>query len=365
MKKLGIPFWNVNYGDEDIEAVGEAIKNNRISQGKITAELERNIADIIDVEHVIMVSSGSMALTIALYAIGVGCGDEVIIPSKTWIATLNAVVMLGGVPILIDTQEEIPIIDTSKIEEAITEKTKAIIPVHLNGLACEMQKITKLASERGLYVIEDAAQAFYCKVNDKYLGTIGDIGCFSLSLSKLISSGQGGFCTTNNHDLAQKLKSMRTHGLNDIMKVSTWNQQGNNFRYNDILASICKAQMRSLGEKAESCLNLNMIYREGITNKDFKPVGDIRDMKQLPIYNEFILNGTREKWKKRLDNADVEARLIYPCLSTCEYINNRSTKHGPFKNSERFGRHGIYLPGGPDANIDKIKELIVFINSFD
>ena len=159
-----IPWWSTSFGEEEIEHVVQSMRNKCISQGGVTEEFERNLSEFLEVEHVIAVSNGSGAILIALMAVGILPGDEVIIPNRTWIATAHAVHLLGAKVVLVDTEKDRPIINTTLIEEKITSKTKAIIPVHMNGRSCDMQTINALAKKYKLFVIEDAAQAIASKI---------------------------------------------------------------------------------------------------------------------------------------------------------------------------------------------------------
>jgi len=205
-----ITWWKTLFGEEEVNKVADSIREEHVSQGPVTAEFERQVSGFLDIPYVIATTSGSMALLMSLWVLGVGPGDEVIVPNRTWIATAHAPLLLGAKVKLVDVEPNRPIIDASLIEERITEKTKAIIPVHMNGRAADMQKIKAIASTYNINVIEDAAQAIGSKNRDGFLGTQADIGCFSLSVAKTISTGQGGFLVTDNEDIAQRLKAIRT-----------------------------------------------------------------------------------------------------------------------------------------------------------
>ena len=248
-----IPFWTTNLGEAEIKSVTSAITNRKISQGLLTEQLEERLSAILGTQHVIMVTSGSMALVVALMALDIGVGDEVIIPDRTWIATAHAVLQVGATPKIIDIESERPVIDIEKIEKAINKKTKAIIPVHMNGRSVEMQKLLDIADHADIKVIEDAAQALLSKHNGKYLGTYGQIGCFSLSMAKLITTGQGGFLTTSCQQLNQKIRRIRTHGLEGVFEPANWDALGGNFRFTDIQAAIGHAQLDKIDEKAMRC----------------------------------------------------------------------------------------------------------------
>ena len=163
-----ISWWKTNFGESEIKHVVRSMRDKCISQGKVTEEFEKNLSEFLEVQHVIAVNNGSSAILIALMAVGVRPGDEVIIPNRTWIATAHAVHLLGANTVFVDVEEEKPIIDASLIEEKITSKTKAIIPVHMNGRSCDMKAINTIAKKYKLFVIEDAAQAIASRNSEGY-----------------------------------------------------------------------------------------------------------------------------------------------------------------------------------------------------
>ena len=239
-----IKFWRTEFTEEEAVAAANAIRNKNISQGELTNKLETRLAELLNVRNVIMTTSGSMSIVLALMSLGIGTGDEVIVPNRTWIATAHAVLQVGAIPILVDTELDRPIIDIQNIQKVINRKTKAIIPVHMNGRGADMERLKEICKENGLYLIEDAAQALMSMHKGKYLGTHGDIGCFSLSMAKLISTGQGGFLATNSDNISEQAKKIRTHGLDSTFMPNSWALAGGNFRYTDIQAAIGLVQMK-------------------------------------------------------------------------------------------------------------------------
>ena len=227
---MKVNWWKTTIGEEEIERVVKSIRNKNISQGPVTAEFESLISQYLEIDHVVAFSSGSTALLVALMALGVKSGDEVIMPNRTWIATAHAVHLLGAKVVLVDVEKSRPIIDASQIEKKITPSTKVILPVHLNGRSSNMKLINKIAKKYKISVIEDAAQAFSSKNSDGFLGTQSEIGCFSLSIAKTIGTGQGGFSVTKDKDLAKRMKAIRTHGVENVKDPQSWEMLGLNFK---------------------------------------------------------------------------------------------------------------------------------------
>ena len=348
-----IAFWNTEFTETEALAVAKAIRNRRISQGELTELLEREISELLGIKHVVMVTSGSMALTLAVMVFEIGLGDEVIIPDRTWIATAHAVINAGATPIVVDTERDRPVMSIESMEKAISKKTKAIIPVHMNGRGVDMKKLNRIAKENNIKVIEDAAQSFMSRHKGKYLGTYGDIGCFSLSMAKLISTGQGGFLVTNSDALNTKIRRMRTHGVSSTFEPERWDMRGGNFRYTDLQAAIGLEQVARINEKKEKCKELYLTYIQEL-NQVESQIGPIKvdhSKGEIPIYNEFSCN-SRESLINFLKGHSIETRSFYPAISTATYINGARNHREEKINSKKFSKTGIYLPSGPDMSIE-------------
>jgi perosamine synthetase len=351
-----ISWWRTSFGTDEAEKVAEAIANENISQGPVTAEFERRLAEVLDVPYVVATTSGSMALLMTLWAAGIGPGDEVIVPNRTWIATAHAPLLLGAKVVLVDVEEERPIMDVTQIESAITQRTKAIIPVHLNGRSVNMHEVQRIAKKHNLAVIEDAAQALGSRNEDGLLGTQSDLGCFSLSVAKIIATGQGGFIVTRDESLYRKLVAMRTHGVSDIVNAS-WTQPGFNFRFTDILASIGLVQLKRLPERIEKVKSIHARYSEAMPDLPFIKLIPVNiDAGEIPIYIE-VLCPEREHLIQFLAERGIQTRPFYPDLNIAPYFGST----GRFPRSEVFGGQGLFLPSGPDqplVNVERVLEAL-------
>jgi len=354
-----ISWWQTNFGELEIEHVVQSMRNRCISQGKVTTEFELYLSEFLEVEHVIAVNNGSSAILIALMAAGISPNDEVIIPNRTWIATAHAVHLLGAKVVLVDTEKNRPIIDATLIEEKITSKTKAIIPVHMNGRSCDMQTINALAKKYKLFVIEDAAQAIASKNPNGYLGTQSDIGCFSLSVAKTISTGQGGFAVTNNSELATKIRAIRTQGVENVKDPQEWPMPGFNFRFSDIYASIGIEQLKRLPERLNHLRDIYEVYDKHLKDSAFRIIPVDIHSGEIPVYSEFLVEN-REIWTEKLADSGVETRPFYPAINSAHYLQQTKER---YINSEFFSNNGIYLPSGPGQKISSIKESIKTIQN--
>lgn len=337
-----IPWWRTEFGADEIAAVTRAIEGRHISQGKITRQFEEALAERLGVPYVLCTTSGTTALTMALLAAGIGAGDEVIMPNRTWVATAHACLLIGAKPVLCDVGGYVPIIDEAEIEALITRRTKAILPVHLNGRIANMPAILEIAHANNLTVIEDACQAFP-------QAPAGDAACYSLSTAKIIATGQGGFVATRSEAIYRELKALRTHDVEDAMvpQVLKWRRFGYNFRFTDLQAAMGLAQLSKLDARIAAVRQIHDLYR--------RQLGDWRGGEFLPIpgysvalYNE-LLSPQSEAIRAHLYDCGIESRPFYPSLHTAPYLN----ASGTYPQSARY-EHGLILPSGPQQSIADI-----------
>ncbi len=351
-----ISWWRTTFGEEEIQRVAHSISNEHISQGTVTEEFEARIGKALDVPYAVATTSGSVALLMALMALGVGCDDEVIIPNRTWIANAHAAVLLGAKVVLVDVLPDLPIMDVSQVKSKITPRTKVIMPVHLGGRAVDMGEVRKIAKDYGLFIVEDAAQAMFSKDSSGFLGTKSDAGCFSLSVPKLISTGQGGFVVTSDRKIYDDLKLIRTHGVRDVINVE-YNRMGFNFRFTDLQASIGLEQLARVPQRIAHVKEVYSKYVPALQEFPFLkliPVAVTRG--EIPLYVE-VLYSPRERLIRFLESQGIQTRPFYPDLDKAAYLNNGER----FTNSRIFGEQGIVLPSGPAQpleNVDRVLEVL-------
>ena len=355
-----IPFWRSCFGEEEIANIANSMRKEYISQGPITEEFEQQISELLNVPYVVVTTSGSMALLMACIAAGIGPDDEVIIPNRTWVATAHAPLILGAKIIFTDVKAKIPIMDPSLIEQKITLKTKAIMPVHLNGRSVDMQVVNRIAKENDLIIIEDAAQAFLSKNKSNFLGCQSFAGCFSLGIAKLISTGQGGFVVTEDKDVYEKMRLIRTHGVSSLFEAS-YAMMGLNFKFTDILASIGIEQIKRIPKRINRCITIYEKYSSGIDKLSFLKLIPV-DIKsdEIPIYVE-VLCHNRDRLAIYLADNGIETKLFYPDLDTADYFNCTEN----FPNSRVFASQGLMLPSGPDQPLENIDYVIDTLNDFE
>lgn len=252
--KRNIPISLPRMGTEEWEALRKPIETGWITQGPCVAEFEKLFAEKHKVKHAIAVSNCTTALHLALLALGIGPGDEVIVPAFTWVSTANAVLYCGAKPVLVDVDLNTFNIDIDKIDEKITSKTKAIIPVHLFGLCADIPEIKRRWPY--LKIVEDGACAAGAAINDRPAGSLGDIGCFSFHPRKSVTTGEGGMLTTNDDELAEKLNRLRNHGasLSEEQRhkgprpyiLPAFEVIGYNYRMTDLQGALGVVQLKKL-----------------------------------------------------------------------------------------------------------------------
>jgi dTDP-4-amino-4,6-dideoxygalactose transaminase len=266
-----IPLADVDFGVDEEEAVNKVIRGGWLTMGEMTQAFEREFAQYNHVNYAIAVSSCTAALHLACVVLGIGPGDEVIIPALTFVATANAVRYTGAQPVFADIKSNHDLnISTKSIEEKITERTKAIIVMHYAGYPCDMPGILKIAKAHRLSVIEDAAHAVGSSLDGRKLGTWGDIGCFSFFSNKNLVTGEGGMLVTHNHEFAERLKKLRSHGMTSL----TWDRHrghawsydvvdlGYNYRLDEIRSALGLVQLAKLEGNNNKRRGLVHNYRE-------------------------------------------------------------------------------------------------------
>jgi len=302
--------------------------DNFVTEHKKTIELENMICKYLNVKNCIMTTSGTSALILSLMALDLDKNSEVIVPNYTMIATVNAIKHLGLIPIIIDVSLDTYTIELTDIKKYITSKTKAIMHVSLNNRYKDLFEISKFCKENNIYLIEDAAQSLACKIyntnqdTSKYLGTIGDIGCFSLSTPKIISSGQGGFIVTDNDKLASLMYKIKNFGRKESGK-DVYDMFGLNLKYTDIQAVITIEQMKDLDSRVKRMSEIYKLYYDNLHNdiEMIKPLYDGWHPWFVDIYCKS--NSFRNKLMEFLKKHNIQTRESYVEINkTVVYYNS-------------------------------------------
>jgi perosamine synthetase len=305
-----------------------------LTEFKKTTELEESIKNFIGAKHCFMTTSGTSALILAYLAINIMPGDEIIVPNYTMVATANSVKLLGAVPVLADVDSTTFTITLDEIKRKITSKTKAIVHVSLNNREKDLREIVEYCKEKSIYLIEDAAQSLGCFNNGKHFGTFGDIGCFSLSTPKIISTGQGGFVVTDNDELASRLWKIKNFGRK-AGGLEEYDIFGLNFKFTDIQAVIGIEQFKKLPERIKRMKEIYSLYSQHIPML-LPSMGN----EWIPWFIDLKISN-RDKLMHFLNQHNIQTRITYPALHALPMYNGNDCD---FVNSLDISTNGVFLP---------------------
>lgn len=375
---------------EDLDRVTkEVLSSANYIMGKNVTEFEKEFAEYIGVKHAISVGNGTDALVIALKSLGIGSGDEVITSTFTYFASAESISAVGATPVFVDVEKETFNIDPAKIEEKITKKTKAIIPVHIFGQSARMDEINKIAKKHNLKVVEDAAQAVGSKYKGKMIGTLGDAACFSFFPTKNLScAGDGGMIVTNDDNIAIVARALRTHGsgengqkafnfLNNIKEEIETSKDGDDTVYNPlkyynyligfnsrldaIQAAILRVKLPHLDKWNEGRRKIAKIYDEKL--KNLNVTIPVVDKENEPIYHQYVLQcEDRETMLTKLKEKGVATGVYYPVpLHLQKVYKDLGYKEGDMPVAEYLSHRTFAIPVYPElteAEVDYIIESI-------
>lgn len=395
---MNIPLLNLKRQYKNIEeevnaSVLECFKNAQYIMGENVKQFEKEIAEKIGVKHAITVGNGTDALIIALKSLGIKEGDEVITTDYTFFATAEAIRFVGATPVFCDVELDTYNIDPSQIEEKITDKTKAIICVHLFGNACKMDQINDIAKRHNLYVIEDAAQAINSQYKGKNVGNLADLACFSFFPTKNLGCfGDGGMITTNDDDLATIIRALKVHGsgengmkayaiLNDeeveVVEQNSGDNTvynplkyynyliGHNSRLDEIQAAILRIKLKHLDEYTENRRSISHKYIDALKNTSLVMPTEAEGGKH--VFHLFILQSeNREEIESKLKEKGIATGTYYKVpMHLQKAFNDLGYKKGDFPNAEYLSERTFAIPLFPEMNdeereyiINSIKEIV-------
>ncbi len=364
-----IPLFNLNFDKAEEKAVIKTLRSKWISMGENVISIEKKFAEHLHVKHAVGVSSCTAALHLALIVLGIKKGDEVILPSLTFVATVNAVRYVGATPVFADiVSPEILNISPIDIAAKITKKTKAIIVMHYGGFACDMDAIKRIAKKNNLYLVEDAAHAPDSDYKGQMLGTLGDIGCFSFYSNKIITCAEGGMLVTKNAAYDTNVRRLRSNGMSalsydrakghatdyDIVEL------GYNYRMDDIRAGVLLAQLKKL--------RLDVRKRQGLRNYYIDKLGSVTGItipyRSYPYRSSnyifpIILNGLgairRNAIRQKLGEAGIQTSVHYPCVHRFSIYRRYKAN---LKNTEYVSDNLITLPLFHDLSYPQIDYIV-------
>jgi Predicted pyridoxal phosphate-dependent enzyme apparently involved in regulation of cell wall biogenesis len=332
------------------------------STGKYVTQFEEKFSQYCGNQYGIATSNGTTALHLALTALGIGIGDEVIVPDITFAATINAVIYTGAMPVIVDIEEDSWCINPDKIEKAITPKTKAVIPVHIYGQPCDMGRICEIARKHNLYIVEDCAEAHGAEWDYKKVGSFGIISCFSFFGNKVLTTGEGGMCVTDDRELNERMRILRDHGMS-IERKYYHEAVGFNYRMTNMQAAIGVAQLEHIDEILEWRQSLEEKYRSifsKIQNLQMQR-NDLKDRKKIAWLVSALVDGNkRDEVLRKLKENSIDARPFFTPLSEMEIYK---TYAGDCAVSRRISRMGFNLPTTYEIDDEKIERIARTVKS--
>jgi dTDP-4-amino-4,6-dideoxygalactose transaminase len=374
IRKEFLPYALPMIEDQEINEVIATLKSGWIAKGPRTIELEKKFAEFVGAKHAIAMNSCTAALHIALLAAGVGPGDEVITTPMTFSASANTIIHCGATPIFVDIDPETFCIDPAKIEEKITAKTKAIVPVHYSGQACNMDEIRRIAKEHNLFVSEDAAHAIYTEYKGKMIGSEGSAASFSFYATKNIATGEGGMLTTNDDAIAEKARVLSSHG----MTKAAWNRygKGGNWRYDieypgykynmfDIQAALGLKQLEKLDRMQQRREEIAKVYNDtfGAMPQLIVPKAAAYTKHSWHLYVLQLdlskLTISRDKFIEEMGNENIGVSVHFiPVHLMSYYVNTYGYKEGDFPVTESYFDRIVSLPLYPSMRDEDVEDVV-------
>ena len=359
--KRNIPISLPSTGKEEWEAIKDPVVSGWITAGPKVREFEDLFAEKHGVKHAIAVTSATTALHLSLVALGIGEGDEVIVPAFTWVSTANVVLYCKATVVFIDIDIKTFNINISNLKNKITNKTKAIIPVHLFGLCADIDEIRKISGDK-IHIIEDAACAAGSVYKDRFAGSLGDIGCFSFHPRKIITTGEGGMITTNNDELAETVSMLRNHGASISEEqrhygpkpyvLPSFNVLGFNYRMTDLQGSMGIIQIGKLSALIKERSKWAEFYISELRELDWIDIPDFNHITYTHSWQSFVTMvnerkspGTRNQIMEKLQNAGISTRPGTHAVHMLNYYKNiMSINEDDFPESKKANNFSMSIP---------------------
>ena len=363
MGELKYPVYQPSLNGNEKKYVNECLDSTWISgKGKFIDKFEKDFAKYIGSNHAAGVCNGTVALHLALEALGIGEGDEVIVPTLTYVASVNAITYTGAKPVFVDSLESTWQIDPEDVKEKITSKTKAIICVHLYGHPCEMKSLVEICEKHGLFLVEDCAEAIGSQYDGKHVGVFGDVATFSFYGNKTITTGEGGMVTTNDETLYERIIHLKGQGLAKYREY--WHDTiGYNYRMTNICAAIGLAQLERINSIIEKKIEIAKWYREEFKESNFEFHIETKNVVHSYWMCTILLpmDVDRRELKEYLLNNGIETRPMFYPVHTMPIYAQKYEKH---KAAEALARRGINLPSYPGLKKTDIQEIVGYMFSY-
>ena len=361
---MRISWWKPSINISNYNGIKKIIKSGWPNQGKYSKLLEKKISKKLKVKYCLTSTSGTSAIYLALKALKLKKNSEILLPNISYAAAGNAVLAAGYKVKLLDVDRNKPSICIKDLEKKLTKKTKAIIVVHISGRSNNFSKVIEFCKKKKIHIIEDAAEALFSKLNNKYLGTLGDIGCFSLSPNKIITSGQGGLLVTNNVKFYKYISRFKDQGrdLNTTGGSDTHHHLGFNFKYTDIQAVLILSQLKEVNNRCSKLKKNYSTYVKNLkTNNNFFILENEIQKGNVPLWID-CYSDKRNKLIKFLKKFDIPVRKFWHPLNTQKEFKTSNAK---LKNSIFLSKKLMWLPSGFNLSEKQIKFICNKINFFN
>ncbi len=360
---MHIPIYNPSLTGNEKKYVNECLDSTWISsKGEFIHRFEERFAAYIDAQYVTSVSNGTVALHLALEALGIGAGDEVIVPTLTYIASVNAITYTGAKPVFVDSTHAAWQLDCIDLEKKITPRTKAIMVVHLYGHPCEMNKIMEISKKYGLFVIEDCAESFGSIYHNQFTGTFGDVATFSFYGNKTITTGEGGMVVCKHKDVHQKVQKLKGQGLSDHREY--WHDIiGYNYRMTNICAAIGLAQLEQADVFLDKKRKLAAFYKSKFQHLPIKCHEELENTVHSYWMFSILVEDEKERdpLREYLKNRGVETRpVFYPIHLMPMYYSEKED----YPVATNIGARGINLPSWPGLSQAELEYVVQQIEQF-
>ena len=353
--------------EEAIGRVAEVLRSGNLVQGEYVKQFEQGLEQYLNMKHAVLVSSGTAALHLSLLALEIGSGDEVIVPAFTYPATANVVEIVGAKPVLVDITLDDFCIDISKIEAVITDRTKAIIPVHEFGQSADIDPILAIAKQYNLMIVEDAACALGTEYKGIKAGTFGNLGCFSFHPRKAITTGEGGAIVTDDQELAEKVRSFRNHGISVFNDKINFEYAGLNYRMTDFQAVLGIAQLNEIDFLINHRIKMAEVYDENLKSIDWIKT-PIRMDGRKSVYQTYHImieaNIDRNGLITTLKKNGVETNIGAYALHMIKYNQEKyDYAENSFDNAKKAYFKGLALPIGAHLALKDYNIITTIFNS--
>lgn len=371
-----VPLSDIDLGEPEIQAVEAVLRSRWLSMGAITASFELTCAEYLHSPYAFAVANGTAALHLACLALELGPGDEVILPSLTFVASANAVLYTGATPVFADIHSLSDLtISPAQVESLVTPRTRAIMVMHYGGYLCAMSAIQEIAARHHLAIIEDAAHAPGAALDGHKAGTLSDIGCFSFFANKNLVTGEGGLLVTTRHELADKIRRLRSHGMTSL----TWDRHrghassydvttlGYNYRMDEIHSALGIVQLEKLDANNQRRAQITRRYRQAWSKHPYLSL-PFSEARGDPAYHLFVVllhqHEHREAFIAHLRAAGVQTSLHYPPVHLFSYYQNRFGNSAALPFTEEAASRLVTLPLYPTLSDEQIETVIAAVNHF-